>query len=148
MRARLREQIPSDANPLRTAPTFLETIYLDLVWDIFGKNRRGKMRALSLRGQRKPTMRRLREIAPPIVLSALEICDTPALDSCSFPPATVLAVWLSSEDSLGRVGTLKWSSLATSGLILLMALSYGTTALFVPLSALTILAIGEYCVIV
>lgn len=59
-----------------------------------------------------------------------------------FASATFLVVWLCSEDRLGRVGTLKWSSLATAVLILLMALSYGTTALFVPLSALTILAIA------
>lgn len=81
-------------------------------------------------------------------MSTPEISDTPALDSCPFPPATFLVVWLCSEDRLGRVGTLKWSSLATAVLILLMALSYGTTALFVPLSALTILAIGEYCIVV
>eukprot|EP00904_Undaria_pinnatifida_P013116 jgi/Undpi1/8935/HiC_scaffold_26.g11396.m1 len=56
--------------------------------------------------------------------------------------SAVLGLFFCSENRLGRVGTLKWSSLATAVLILLMAFSHGTTALFVPLSMVTILAIG------
>ena len=65
--------------------------------------------------------------------------------ACTITPGALSAIWLCSEDKLGRVGTIQWSSFATAVLILLMALSHGTLALFLPISILTFLGLGEGC---
>lgn len=52
-------------------------------------------------------------------------------------------MWLCSEDRLGRVGALKWSSVATAVSLLVMAASHSVTALFVPVSLVTLFFMGE-----
>lgn len=58
--------------------------------------------------------------------------------------AAFVALWLCAEHRLGRRGSLKWSSVAAAVCILLQAASYGTDVLFVPVSILTLLVMGEW----
>eukprot|EP00904_Undaria_pinnatifida_P002351 jgi/Undpi1/12116/HiC_scaffold_48.g14089.m1 len=56
--------------------------------------------------------------------------------------ASFFSLWLCSEDRLGRVGTMKWSSFATAVLILLLALSYDTPVVFLPVTIVTFFVFG------
>ena len=53
------------------------------------------------------------------------------------------AQWACTEDRLGRVGTMKWSSWSTVVLLLIMAATVDTTPLLLPVSMLTYFIIGE-----
>ena len=54
-----------------------------------------------------------------------------------------LAQWACTEDRLGRVGTMTWSSWSTVVLLLIMAATIDTTTLLLPVSMLTYFIIGE-----
>ncbi|CAM9370411.1 unnamed protein product [Ascophyllum nodosum] len=68
-----------------------------------------------------------------------------ALSGTSLITGSFVSVWLCDENRLGRVGTLMWSSLATALCMLLQAMCCDLAVLFVPLSVVTMLAIGEPC---
>lgn len=74
--------------------------------------------------------------------SKVKQCSCPLL-AFFFPQGFFLALWVCTEDRLGRVGTMKWFSWLAVLLLLIMAATIDTTALFLSVCILTYFITGE-----